>query len=203
MGGIKTADITVCTATISVRADILPRAIKSVENQTLKPKKHLVKLDDQRQGHTAMLDQMIEEAETKYVAILDDDDELLPNHLELLYKSIQETDADLVYPHFRYSNLPDGGHLEKFRFQPWDNNNIRQVPITWLAKKESILEVGGFSKDFDINSYLIDNEGNRLGQDFFMIKKLVEANKVIHHISDITWIYHVGHGSTLGMPVKW
>jgi len=203
MAGIKTGDVTVCTATISIRTELLKRAVQSVKNQTLKPKKHLIQLDDKREGHPKMLDLMISKAKTKYVAILDDDDELLPNHLEILYKTIKETKADLVYPHFKYSNLPDAGHLEKFRYSAWDNNQIRQVPITWLAKRESILEVGGFSKDFDVNSFEKDNEGNRLGQDFFMIKKLVEANKKIHHISDITWIYHVGHTSTLGMPIKW
>jgi glycosyltransferase involved in cell wall biosynthesis len=203
MRGTMSADITVCTATISIRTELLERAKKSVENQTLKPKKHLIKLDSERQGHTKVLDELINEADTEYIAILDDDDELLPNHLELLYKAIQENDADLVYPHFKYSNLPDAGHLEKYKNMPWDNNPNRQVPITWLAKRQSILEVGGFSKDFDSNSYLTDNEGNRLGQDYFMIRKLVEANKIIYHISDITWIYHVGHGSTLGMPIKW
>lgn len=203
MRGTMLVDITVCTATISIRAELLERAKKSVENQTLKPKKHSIKLDSERQGHTKVLDELINEADTKYIAILDDDDELLPNHLELLYKAIQETDADLVYPHFKYSNAPDAGHLEKYKNIPWDNDPNRQVPITWLAKRQSILEVGGFSKDFDVDSYLTDNEGNRLGQDYFMIRKLVEANKIIHHISDITWIYHVGHGSTLGMPTRW
>jgi glycosyltransferase involved in cell wall biosynthesis len=197
------ADVTVCTATIPTRNDLLQRCIQSVKNQTLQPAKHSIKLDDERLGHCAMLDAMIQEATTKYIAILDDDDELLPNHLELLYKTIEQTNADLVYPHFKYSNLPDAGHLEKYKNMPWDNNPNRQVPITWLAKRQSILEVGGFSKDFDINSYLIDKEGNRLGHDFFMIKKLIEANKIIYHISDITWIYHVGHPSTLGMPIKW
>ena len=36
-----------------------------------------------------------------------------------------------------------------------------------------------------------------------MIKKLVAANKKIVHHPELTWIYHVGHGSTLGMPVRW
>ncbi len=90
-----------------------------------------------------------------------------------------------------------------FAYKPWSNANIHQVPITWIAKREALLEVGGFGKDFDINSYEVDNQGNRIGQDFVMIKKLVEAGKVIYHHPELTWIYHVGHPSTLGMPLRW
>lgn len=203
MLGIEVADVTVCTATIPTRVELLQRAIQSVTNQTLKVKEHSIKIDLDKLGQPAVLDQIIEQATTKYVAILDDDDELLPNHIELLYKKIIETDADLVFPHFKYSNISDAGHLEKFRGLPWDNNNPHQVPVTWIAKRQAILDVGGFSGDFDVLSYEVDNEGNRVGQDFNLIKKLAKANKHITNISEITWIYHVGHGSTLGMPIRW
>jgi hypothetical protein len=203
MDGIEIADVTVCTATIPTRVDLLERASKSVQNQTLKVKDHFIKLDLEKLGQPLILDQIIKEAKTKYVAILDDDDELLPNHIELLYKKIVETEADLVFPHFKYSNLSDAGHLEKFKGLPWDNNNPHQVPITWIAKRETILEVGGFSGDFDVLSYEVDNQGNRIGNDFNLIKKLAQANKHITNISEITWIYHVGHPSTLGMPIRW
>jgi len=197
------ADVTICTATIPVRSELLQRCIRSVENQTLQPKKHLIQVDEKREGHAAMLDAMIAQAKTKYVAILDDDDELLPKHIEAIYKCIEETDADLVYPWFKYSNLPDGGHLEMFAYQPWSNGNVHQIPITWIAKREALLEVGGFTKDFNPDSYEVDNQGNRIGHDFVMIQKLVAADKKIVHHPELTWIYHVGHPSTLGMPIRW
>jgi glycosyltransferase involved in cell wall biosynthesis len=203
MLGIMKADVTICTATIPTRTELLKRAISSVENQTLQPQKHLIKLDDKRDGHTAMLDAMIAEASTKYIAILDDDDELLPRHIEAIYGAIEETGADLVYPWFKYSNLPDGGHLEMFAYKPWSNSNVHQIPITWIAKREALLEVGGFSKDFNPDSYEVDNQGNRIGHDFVMIQKLVAADKKIVHHPELTWIYHVGHPSTLGMPIRW
>jgi len=203
MLGIMKADVTICTATIPVRSELLQRCIRSVENQTLQPKKHLIQVDEKREGHAAMLDAMIAQAKTKYVAILDDDDELLPKHIEAIYKCIEETDADLVYPWFKYSNLPDGGHLEMFAYQPWSNGNVHQIPITWIAKREALLEVGGFTKDFNPDSYEVDNQGNRIGHDFVMIQKLVAADKKIVHHPELTWIYHVGHPSTLGMPIRW
>ena len=202
MDGNK-ADVTVCTATIPSRAEMLKRAIASVENQTLKPKAHIVKLDESKIGQAGVLDLIVSEVQTKYVMFLDDDDEFLPNHIEALYKKIDAEQADLVYPHFKYATRGDAGHLEKFLNKPWDNRYPHQVPITWICRKDVFLEMGGFSKDYDPNSYILDNEGNRIGNDFLFIKRMAKANKKIVHIPIVTWIYHDDRISTQGMPVRW
>lgn len=202
MAGSK-ADVTVCTATIPHRKELLERAIKSVENQTLCARAHIIKTDINKIGGAAMLDKIVEESETTYIAILDDDDEFLENHIEILYKKIIEENADLVYPHFKYATRGDGGHLEKFRGVAWDNKQPHQVPITWICRKDVFLEFGGFSKDYDPNSMNLDSEGNRIGYDFLFIKRLAAANKKIIHTPEVTWIYHDDRNSTLGMPIKW
>lgn len=202
MDGIK-PDVTVCTATIPTRAELLKRATASVENQTLKPKAHLVKTDLNKVGGAAMIDLIAQEADTKYIMILDDDDELLPDHVESLYNAIIEHDADLVYPHFRYATRGDGGHLERFFNVPWDNSKPHQVPLTWICRKDAFLECGGFSKDYDPDSYNVDSEGNRIGYDFLFIQRMAKANKKIVHLPKVTWIYHDDRISTLGMPLRW
>ena len=196
-------DVTVITATIPTRTNLLARAIASVNNQSAEPEAHLISVDINKRGHCFILDQLLNMVTTKYVAILDDDDELLENHIEILFNKIIEEDADLVYPHFKYSNLPDGGHLERFKGKLWDNKFPHQVPITWIAKTETILKVGGFSTGFDILSFKLDHEGNRIGEDFVLIQKLCEIDAKIVHTPEITWTYHVGHESTLGMPNRW
>jgi glycosyltransferase involved in cell wall biosynthesis len=202
MVGIE-PDVTVCTATIPSRTQMLQRAVASVNSQTLKPKAHIVKLDENKIGGAAVIDLIVEEAKTKYVMILDDDDEFLPNHIELLYAKIEQEQADLVYPHFRYATLPDAGHLQRFFNQPWDNRYPHQVPLTWICKRDAFLEMGGFSKDFDPNSYNVDNEGNRIGYDFLFIQRMAKANKKIIHLPAVTWIYHDDRVSTQGMPLRW
>ena len=197
------ADVTVCTATIPHRSDMLKRAVESVKNQTLQPMHHIVKLDKDKVGGAAVMDQIVAEVKTTYIMPLDDDDEFLPNHIELLYTKITETNADLVYPHFRYALRGDGGHLERFRGQEWNNNDPHQVPLTWICRTDVFLECGGFSKDYDPDSYERDNEGNRIGHDFLFIQRMAAANKKILHIPDITWIYHDDRVSTLGMPLRW
>ena len=202
MDGIE-ADVTICTATIPHRKNLLERAIESVKNQTLKPKAHIVETDLNKLGHPAMLDLIIEKVKTKYFMPLDDDDEFLENHIELLYKKIEDEQADLVYPHFKYASRGDGGHLEQFLGVPWDNRYPHQVPITWICRKDAFEEIGGFAKDFDPNSYNVDNEGNRIGHDFLFIQRMAKANKKIVHLPVVTWIYHDDRVSTLGMPIKW
>jgi glycosyltransferase involved in cell wall biosynthesis len=202
MVGIK-ADVTVCTATIPSRTQMLERAVASVKNQTQQPIAHIVKLDENKIGGAAMIDLIASEAKTKYVMILDDDDEFLPEHIELLYAKIGEEQADLVYPHFRYATRGDGGHLEQFFNVPWDNRYPHQVPLTWICRTDVFLEMGGFSKDFDPNSYNLDEQGNRIGYDFLFIQRMAKANKKIVHLPAVTWIYHDDRVSTQGMPLRW
>lgn len=196
------ADITVITATIGSRDLLLQRAINSVKAQTLQPKHHLIKMDTHRQGGAAVIDQLLDEVTTKYVAVLDDDDEFFPNHLELCYNKIMETDADLVYPGFEYFSQRNMGHLEKHFGEPWSNDNIHQTTITTLAKTDVIREVGGYSKDWDPESFNVDGTGNRIGYDFLMVQRLAAAGKHIVHLAERTWCYHDDRASTLGMASR-
>ena len=150
-----------------------------------------------------MLDKTIEAARTDWVAILADDDEFLPNHLETLWELVNSENADIGFSHFRYSNLQDAGHLEKFRGLPFDNENPRQMTGVFLAKRELILDVGGHSQGFDALSFEVDESGNRIGEDFLIVKRLAKAGARFSVSSEVTWIYHTGHGNTLGMPNAW
>jgi hypothetical protein len=195
--------VTVCTPTIPIRGEQLTRAIRSVSEQTLQPTAHLIMVDVHREGAPAMLDKTIQTAQTDWVAILADDDELLPQHLETLWDLVNEQDADIGFTHFRYSHLSDAGHLERFRGQPFDNNNPRQMTGVFMARRELILAAGGHSKGFDPLSYERDDSGNRIGEDFLIVKKLAKLGAKFAVSPDVTWIYHTGHGNTLGMPNVW
>ena len=93
-------DITVCIPTIPPRAGFLTRALTSVLDQTLGATQIIVTSDVHREGPAALRNRMLQQVRTKYVAFLDDDDEMLPKHLELLRGCAELTGADLVYPWF-------------------------------------------------------------------------------------------------------
>lgn len=198
-----TADVTIITATIPTRAELLARAVKSVEEQTLQPAAHLIMEDTEKIGGAAVLDKLLKKVKTKYVAVLDDDDELLPRHIEAIYTSITESDADLVYPWFRYQTSGNAGHLERYFGVAWSNDDVHQVPMTWIAKTLTIKRAGGFSEGYVTESMELDSSGNRIGYDFILIQRLVAHDRIIKHHPEITWIYHDDRQSTLGMPSRW
>ena len=195
--------VTVCTPTIPPRGQLLSRAMQSVMGQTVKPLAHLIMSDFQKVGAPKMLDACLRTAQTEWVAILADDDEFLPHHLETLWNLVQDNDADIGYTHFRYSNLPDAGHLERFRGVPFDYDNPRQMTGVYMGRREYLLDVGGHSAFFDAESYEVDAQGNRVGEDFHLVRRLAHEGARIAVSPEVTWIYHVGHGNTLGMPSRW
>lgn len=197
------ADVTIITATIPTRKDLLARAVASVQAQTLQPAAHLIMEDTEKIGGAATLDKLLQKVKTKYVAVLDDDDELLPRHIEAIYTSITESDADLVYPWFRYQTQGNAGHLESYFAVAWSNDDVHQVPITWIAKTLTIKRAGGFSEGYEENSMNLDATGNRIGYDFLLIQRLVAHDRIIRHHPEVTWIYHDDRQSTLGMPSRW
>ena len=195
--------VTVCTPTIQPRSPLLNRAMASVMNQTLQPLTHLILSDFRKLGAPAMLDECLRTARTEWVAILADDDEFLPHHLETLWNLVEEAGADIGYTHFRFSNQPDAGHLEKFRGLPFDYDHPRQMTGVYLGRRELLLDVGGHSTGFDPESYELDEQGHRAGEDFLLVKRLAAARARIAVSPEVTWIYHLGHGNTLGMPSRW
>lgn len=203
--GLSIVPVTVCTPTIPVRTHLLARAIQSVQAQMVKPESHIVSVDHNRRGGPATLDSAIAQASTEWVATLDDDDEWLPNHLEVLWGLLEgcRFEADVAFSHFRYSSVGDGGHLERFRGVPFDVNQPRQITNVFVVRKDLWEKVGGFSGGFDADSYNVDSEGNRIGYDFHFVRKVAAQRARFVNSAEVTWIYHVGHGSTLGMRNRW
>lgn len=203
MWGEGVIPVTVCTPTIPPRGALLSRAMHSVMAQTYKPLAHLILSDFQKLGAPKMLDACLRYAQTEWVAILADDDEFLPHHLETLWHLIENEKADVGYTHFKYSNQSDAGHLEKFRGMPFDYDNPRQMTGVFMARRELILDIGGHSACFDVESNDLDEQGNRIGEDFTLVKRLAHYRAKVAVSPEITWIYHVGHGNTLGRPSRW
>jgi len=78
------AAITVIVPTIPTRGELLNRALETVAAQTLQPAGVIVEMDQKREGAATVRNRALDRVSTEFVAFLDDDDELLPNHLKLL-----------------------------------------------------------------------------------------------------------------------
>lgn len=193
-------DVTVVIPTIPVRSHYLQRALGSVYAQTVQVANTVVQSDENRLGAAANRDLGLDQVNSEWTAFLDDDDELYPDHVRALLKHAEATGADLVYPWFDVIGGTDP--FPFFEGQAWSNDNVHQVPVTFLVKTEAAQVVGGFSGGWaDSNS--VDEYGNRMGEDLHFIWKMVEAGYKIEHLNQRTWAWHHHGSNTSGLPDRW
>lgn len=182
------ADITVVIPTIPPRAHLLDRALKSVQAQTL-PALVAVAVDNDHAGAAATRNAALAQVETPWVAFLDDDDEFLPQHLELLMDCAAAACADMVYPWFTV--VGGGDPLGRFGM-PFDPDELRQrnyIPVTVLVRTELVREAGGF-----VN---VHEPPHPTCEDWGLWMRLLDLEARIVHLPERTWIWH-HHGKNTG-----
>lgn len=173
----------------------LHRAVDSVLQQTRPVDGIVVAVDHERRGSAATRTRALSGVGTEWVALLDDDDEWNPDHVELLMQCAEETGADVVYPWF---TVPQGWDPWPEREgQPFNEELLRTmnyIPITVLARTSLLWDAGGFtSKDPSNPDSLCDDWGT-------WERCLAEGAKFVH-LNRRTWIWHWHHGNTSGRPV--
>jgi glycosyltransferase involved in cell wall biosynthesis len=182
--------ITVVIPTIDGREDLLKRAIASVEAQTLRAETVLVQHDPGRLGAATARNKALERVATEWVAWLDDDDELKPNHLRACLRHGWITGADVVYP--GYDAVGDDP-VDCFG-SPFDPVLLRRrnfIPVTTLCRTAAVKAVGGFQAHPDENGDPCEDWGLWLA--------LLDAGGMFSHLPQRTWIWHV-IGGTRGRP---
>ena len=196
-------DLTVVITTIPTRKVRLKKALDSVKAQTLHPFEIIVSEDTEKKGAPFNRDAGLAQVTTEYVAFLDDDDYLYPDHLEVLYAAIKEQDADIVYSWFDVEGGTDP-FPENFG-KPWDPENPVQTTVTTLCKTETVRNAGGFSNTYGLNEEQLATfaQGNTVGEDFRMVMSALKNGAKIYHVPKRTWAYVHWHGNTSGRPDRW
>ena len=196
-------DLTVLVTTIPTRNERLEKALGSIRQQSLQPAAVHVQNDLYKEGAPKNRDRGIEQIKTKYVALLDDDDYLYPDHLETLYRAAIDTDADIVYSWFDVEGGTDP-FPENFG-RPWDPENPVQTTVTVLAKTDVIRKAGGYSNTggFSLEELGEFAQGNTAGEDFRMVFSANKQGARIVHVPKKTWAYVHWVGNTSGRPEAW
>ncbi len=129
----------------------------------------------------------INNAHGKYIAFLDDDDEFLPNKIEMqlkLYKKLekQEKKVGLIYC---YANVIKDGKIYKtiqkdYEGIPLAEHMIECIAATswWICKKEVLIDIGYFD---ELSSH----------QDAALILKLLSKGYEIYRVPEILLNYYV------------
>jgi glycosyltransferase involved in cell wall biosynthesis len=165
----------------------------------------LIVEDGARKGAARTRHLGLTNVKTEWVAFLDDDDVMLPDHLTKLYAAAVEHDADYLWSRFVIvhadgSLRPGPAFLGEKAFRQWNDVDPCQTTITTMVRAELALDAGGFEQ-FDDTGQLID--GQRRGEDFEFTMRCRKAGAMFRHVPAVTWHWHHHGKNTSGLPDRW
>jgi hypothetical protein len=181
------------------------RAINSVLAQTKQPRALIVEIDKLGRGAPATRSAGLAKVRTEWVAFLDSDDVLLPQHLATLHQGAVEHSADYVYSWFecrRYQgDRPAGTWNEPFHHfgKPFDPARPVQTTITILVRTELAQELSFPSPP---GSRRKTPDGGAYGEDYWFTVRAARAGAKIVHIPQRTWHWVLHGGNTSGRPTN-
>lgn len=185
-------DVTVVIPSIPPRTQLLTRALASVVGQTHPATTVSIAYDTYRQGAGPTRTRALRQVQTEWVAFLDDDDELLPHHLELLLRVQAETGADVIWPWFTVIGGSDP--IKCNRGKQWDRENPHTFPMTTLVRNELAQRCHFPEPLTDVGCS---------GEDFAFWMQLDALGAKFHHINEVTWYWRHDSGNTSGLPTRW
>ncbi len=127
-------------------------------------------------------------AKGKYIALMDNDDEITPDALFWVVKEINDyPDVDFIYSDECLADDSEEAKKFQFMFKPnWSPESLMGFMYTGhltVYKTSLVREVGGFRSEFDI------------GQDFDLALRISEHAKCIRHIERVLYIWRAIQGS--------
>lgn len=183
--------VTVVIATIPPRREMLKRAVASVRRQTVECNLAIAE-DTDGDGGAATRNRAQESVRTEWLAYLDDDDELLPHHVEHLLRHAALTGADLVYPLYEgRDNITPEGPEGDIEYHVRHINSM--IPVTVLVRRELVEQVGGFPVE-----QTPDGEG--VCYEWGLWIRLLDAGAKFAHLPEVTWRFNLHKTNTGGGP---
>lgn len=182
----------VAIPTIPKRVGMLSRAIRSVQAQTHSVEQISIAVDVHKEGAGATRNRAKNALRTDYTAFLDDDDVMLPHHIETLLGHIEYHNADVAFSWFEVVGGADP--FPENRWVEFDPTNPHSFGITALVRTEVAQ-----SLDFEPPS----TEWEAGGEDWTWWTTLAERGAKFVNTSDITWRYHHDSHNTSGRPDRW
>ena len=178
--------VSVITPAIPPRLDRLQQAMASVRGQRHPAMEHLIAIDNGRHGSAAMRNKLVRAASGDWIAPLDDDDYLLPNHLELLVAAANGPDRpDVVYSYCKVTGRGDGWVPNR----EFDADELRRgnfIPVTALIRRELLEDLGGWHHSRDVQNGW---------EDWNLWIRALDAGAKFACVPEVTWVYCFGPGS--------
>jgi hypothetical protein len=169
----------------------------SVAEQTLPATQIIVVTDTEHDGAAVTRNRGLNEVDTEFTALLDDDDRFLPHHLETCVRALEETGADLVYPWF---DVLGGNDVLGMFGKPFDAEQLRvsnYIPVTVVARTNILRQVGGF-----IPHPVMTTHGQPC-EDWQCWLNILDAGGKIVHVPERTWLWSWENAHTSGRGDRW
>lgn len=186
------SDVTFAIPSIPPRTELLVRALTSITAQTTPVAGVAVAYDHDHLGAGPTRTRALRQVQTEWVAFLDDDDELLPHHLETLLTCAHATDADVIWPWFHVVGGSDP--IACNRGKQWNPTQPHTFPMTTLVRNE-LAQRCYFPEPL---------EGvDCSGEDFAFWMQLSDLGAKFQHVNEVTWRWFHNTGNTAGLPSRW
>jgi glycosyltransferase involved in cell wall biosynthesis len=206
-------DVSVVIPTIPGRDELLVRAVHSVKAQIKAPAAVIIENDVDRHGAHWARNKALERVGTHWVAWLDDDDEMLPNHLMVLLRGahraqIQGRPPDMVFTYAEFIGgrdplgcVIDDRVIPEPVNVPFDDRaraSLRAfgnfIPVTYMVRAQLVRDVGGFPAP-----YSFDAAFSRDCEDYGLLLRMLDAGARFHHVCGVrTWRYYFHETNTGG-----
>lgn len=162
--------ITVITPSLPERADMLAELAADLEAQTYQDFTHLIEVDAAHDGPATVRNRLAKTTDAEWLAFIDDDDRVYPNHLEVLLE-VAESGADVCY------TLCDGFDVPHDCTHCSLHGARNTVPVTTLVRRSMFVKAGGFPSD----RY----------EDFGLWKRILRAGGTFQCDHRVTWQYRI------------
>jgi glycosyltransferase involved in cell wall biosynthesis len=203
MTGRRRLSVAVVIPTIPGRSASLGRANASIVAQRRQPDQVIVEWDLERTGAAATRNRALAKVRTDFIAWLDDDDWLKPNHIITGMRELEADPAiDLLYPIPEMVGGPDPTattYQGRFPVSPWGlrwdqelEAHLRKqgsfVPMTHFVRTDLVRQVGGFHDGYETESPIM---GKRFcGEDEDYLVRLLDAGARFTHMPRKTWYWN-------------
>lgn len=193
--------IAVLTPSLPDRGELLAEAVASVRTQTYRPAAHAIAIDYENDGIGALLNRLAHSTDAEWLARLDDDDLLQPNHLEVLCSASK--DADIVYSWCAVEargDVPEPDVLTRNRWLPnqeFDEQRLRAgnyIPATTLVRRSLWAELDGWREDGW--RFGGDRDDPAMTEDWDFWLRALDAGARFKCVPVVTWTYRF-HGGNL------